>query len=246
MQPPKNNEEVKYDKIIDNREIDRLLIQQICGERKFPYQIQIHYTKDLSNEVLKYLQREKTINYFKNEDLSELNAVALPFEGLGFHIVIDEDKEHPFTTAIHEATHIIDYYEFMVNFNNNSYDIENNKLYRAFYCYTEFNARFLAHSFYLKNINLQLPKDIELPDLINLIDQFNNKYAYIATVPDFYKLMQWLGCWAAIEYVNSTTYNLPNYNGLYDKLWVVKQETNYKTLTELDAEFDKCSLFWYK
>lgn len=246
MKTPKNNEDVRHEKIIDNKEIDRLLINQICGERKFPYQIQIHYTKYLGNELLKYLQREKTISFYKNEDLSELNAVALPFEGLGFHIVIDEDKEHPFTTAIHEATHIIDYYEFMINFNNSSFDIENNNLYRAFYCYTEFNARLMAHIFYLKNLHLQLPKDIELPNLINLIDQFNNKYAYIATVPDFYKLMQWLGCWAAIEYVKNTTYELPHYTSLYEKLIAVKQKTNDTTLAELDAEFNKCSLLWYK
>lgn len=170
----------------------------------------------------------------------------MPFEGLGFHIVIDEDKELPATTVIHETTHIIDYYEFMINFNNGSFDIENNNLYRAFYCYTEFNARLTAHIFYLKNLHLQLPKNIELPDIINLINQFYSQYANIETVKDFYKLMQLLGRWAAIECVNNTTYELPHYSSLYEKLVAAKQKTNDTTLAELDTEFNKCSLLWCK
>lgn len=69
MKIPENGENNKQEKHLDFKEIDKFLVKKICEERKFPYQIQIHYTKDLSNEVLKYLQREKTINYFKNEDL---------------------------------------------------------------------------------------------------------------------------------------------------------------------------------
>ncbi len=227
------------------QELVEKYVEAICAIRKFPHKINVYFSDDINADILKYLQREKSINVFKNNDNSVYNAIALPYENKGFNIIVNNEKFHEITTIIHETTHIIDYYEFMVLFNNSRIDIENHKLYNAFCLYSEFNARFEAHKFYLSFLfDEKMDKDCEInvlhDDILTLFKSKENT----ETINDFYLLMQLLGRWYSIEEICNTMYDLPAYTDLYQKLKNHKTCESYENLNSLYEEFKKLSLFW--
>ena len=229
-----------------NYDADRKIVENLCNERNFHNCIELHYVDNLNDAVMQYLQSTFYRSQFNSVDLSCYNAIVLPYEGYGFHIIIDKNKATPLTAALHEATHIIDYYEFMINFNDGNINITKNDLYPAFYCYSEFNARFTAHHFLLSITNIDSEKNVEIPALTNIINQFYDNKNGKETVEDFYELMQFLGRWFAIEIVMSGMYELPHYITLYEALLSVKENTNQSSLQKLNIEFESISIGWNK
>lgn len=52
---------------------------------------------------MQYVHNTLYRSQFYDVDLSNYNAIALPYEGYGFHIIIDKNKATPLATVIHEA-----------------------------------------------------------------------------------------------------------------------------------------------
>lgn len=199
------------------KEIIELLVKELCKKRKFDFKIEIHYSEDINKDILKYLSREKTINYYKQQDFSKFNGVALPFEDKGYHIVINLKRFSEITTIIHETTHIIDYYEFRNIYNNGNIDIENHPYYWAFSIFSEFNARFAAHKLYL-NLDNSNAKDFEIEELTNIINNLYSLKGDLLNKDDYYNLMQYLGRWYSIENICKTHFSLPHYYNIYTLL----------------------------
>lgn len=229
-----------------NYNADRKIVEKLCNERNFHNSIELHYVDNLNDAVMQYLHSMLYRSQFHGVDLSYYNAIALPYEGYGFHIIIDKNKAKPLTTVLHEATHIIDYYEFMIIFNDGNINITKNDLYPAFYFYSEFNARFTAHYFLLSTINVDSEKNFEIPELTNIINQIYDNKNGKETVEDFYELMQLFGRWFAIEIVMSGIYELPHYITLYEALLSVRKNTNKFSLQTLITEFESISIGWNK
>ncbi len=220
-------------------------IETVCKIRNFPYKINVHFSSNINIDIMKYLYREKSIATFKNRDNSKYNAIALPYENHGFHIIVNNEKFTEITTIIHEATHIIDYYEFMINLNQGKIDIENHKLYYSFCLYSEFNARYEAHKFYLCFLlEKEISKDFEIDILNEHVLEFFKEKGDIETLDDFYALMQLLGRLYSIEDVCNSTYDLPAYNELYLKLKNYKNCKNNENLKIIDDEFHKLSVLF--
>ena len=215
-------------------EISNNLMHLLCKSRNFPNEINIHFTNDINSEKLKYLTREKTINEYSKMDHSRFNGTALPFENNGFHILINESNKEFYFTVVHECCHIIDYYEFLINFNNSDIEIEYNPLYFSFGYYSEFNARSTAHLFMLctyKDINKNFNVSFEITELSKLIKE---NYKDYRSHDNTYELMQLLGRWYSIEKVSKQEFTLPHYKTFYKLLKNFNQNNTKHNLELLD------------
>lgn len=215
------------------------LIKIICSERGFNFDIEVHYSEDINQDILQYVFREETISQYKQNDFSKYNGVAVPFENNGYHIIINMKLFNDLTTIIHETTHIIDYYEFRNIYNNENIDIENHPYYWGFSFYTEFNARFTAHRFYLNYLwDESYPKDIEIEELTQMINKLYSLKRDLLTKDDFYNLMQYLGRWYSIEDVCKKQYQLPHYSDLYNILITYLNNQDENSLYLLSSMFN--------
>lgn len=218
----------------------KTIAEDICKSRNFEHEIEIHFTDDINTEKLKYLKREFTIDEYKKMDHSSLNGTALPFENNGFHIIIKNGNPEYYFTVAHECTHIIDYFEFMNNFNNGKIEIEQNPLYYSFGYYSEFNARFTAHLIMLNlysTIDTNFNKDFEIESLTQLLIESYNNMQTVISVKEIYELMQLLGRWFSIEIATQKTYTLPCFEDLYVLLSNFHEDKSLENLTKLDSYF---------
>ena len=220
------------------QEIIKLVMKQICKLRNFNYDIEIHYSEDINKDIIKYIYRDSTIDEYKKIDFSGFNGVALPYEGNGYHIIINTKLFAEITTIIHETTHIIDYYEFRKIYNDGKIDIETHPYYWGFSLFTEFNARYTAHKFYLEYLlDESYNKDIEITPLKDRINAFHSLNGDDLSITDFYNLMQDLGRWYSIEVICKKQYKIPHYSDLYNLLVKYLKNQNEEDLYLLSSIF---------
>lgn len=192
---------------LSKEEFAKKIITEYVHENNVSVPVQIHFVDNINDSWILYTHNKNVIKQFLREDFSENNGLMLPFNGIGYHILIRNDYPDYECTIIHECTHVIDYDNFRVLFNKGKNDIELHRFYWCMALYSEFHARAMGHFHYINNIKIDCDKeklkikevnDIYL-DIINIENQIRTtKNGYIIQKLN-YKLMQDLGRYYSYE-----------------------------------------------
>lgn len=163
--------------------------------------VEFHFVDDINDSWKLYTKDKKVINQYSNNDFSKDNGLLMPFDGVGYHILIRNDYKDYECTIIHESTHVIDYDNFRVIFNNGNIDIEFHPYYWYMALYSEFHARSVAHLYYFEHLQ---PADDKvqtiIEEVINIVPIIKDIEKQIRNTKNakerqdlYYELMQLLG-----------------------------------------------------
>lgn len=188
--------------MIDKEEFARKIISEYIYQNDVSTPVEVHFVENINDSWKLYTKDIKVINQYSNDDFSKYNGLLMPYDGVGYHILIRNDYKDYECTIIHESTHVIDYDNFRVIFNNGNKDIEFHPYYWYMALYSEFHARSVAHSYYCFE---QLPPDCdkmqtiidEVINIVPLIKDIENQIRNTKSVKErqnlYYELMQLLG-----------------------------------------------------
>ncbi len=163
--------------------------------------VDVHFVDDINGSWKLYTKNINVINQYSNYDFSKHNGLLMPFDGVGYHILIRNDYKDYECTIIHESSHVIDYDNFRVLFNDGNKDIEFHPYYWYMALYSEFHARSVAHLYYFEYLLPTCDKiQAMLEELINIADIIKDIEKQIRDAKNvkerqnlYYELMQLLG-----------------------------------------------------
>ncbi len=186
----------------DKEEFARIVISKYIYQNDVNTPVEVHFVENINDSWKLYTKDIKVINQYSKVDFSKYNGLLMPFDGVGYHILIRNDYKDYKCTIIHESTHIIDYDKFRVTFNNGNKNIEFHPYYFYMALYSEFHARSIAHSYYCFE-QLQPYCDTiqviieEIKNIVPIIQDLENQIRNTENIKEkqnlYYELMQLLG-----------------------------------------------------
>ena len=191
------------------------IVNEYCSINKLnDLDIYIEFVDDLFKRRLELSTNmiDKTNVISQRDFIKTLNGtIVLPLDFkmhksyiLVSNNVINETYQF-ISTIIHELTHLYDFYNFQIyNHINDTCDIENSRLFREFYFWTEFHAKRNGYQYYRKtylklnnnNTNIQEQikhiQDTECPFQIKILTEELIKYQNNPSI-FIYNIIQFLG-----------------------------------------------------